>query len=141
MKQNIPISKIMSTDLVTATVNDDFSEVKERMSKNCIRHMLIVEGKHLIGVLSQSDVLKYSISEAFAQGEGKANDKVLDPLITIGEIMTTSIITLKDYDTVKHAVEIFINNSFHSIPVVDKEGGLVGVISTDDMITYLMRQY
>jgi CBS domain-containing protein len=71
------------------------------MSEGFIRHMLIVEGKKLLGVISKSDVLKYSISKAFSQGESKANDKVLDPLVTIDEIMTKSVTTLKDYDTVK----------------------------------------
>lgn len=141
MKQNDSLTKIMSTDLVTATVNDNFSELKERMKTNSVRHMLIVEGKQLLGVISQTDILKYSISEAFAQGESKANDKVLDPLVSISEIMAKSVITLKNYDTVKHAVEIFNSHSFHSIPVVDKEGNLVGVISTDDIMTYLLKQY
>lgn len=141
MRQNDPISKVMSTDLVTATVNDSFSDIKALMQDSCVRHLPIVEGKHILGIISQTDILRYSVSQAFVQDDSDANDKVLDPHVSINELMTKSVITLKDYDTVKHAVEIFNSQSFHAIPVVDKEDQLVGMISTDDIMMYFMRQY
>ncbi len=141
MRQNDPINKVMSTDLVTASINDHFSEVKEMMKENCVRHLPIVEGTQLIGIVSQTDILTYSVSKAFVSDDSEESNKVLDPHVTIAEVMTSNPITLKDYDTVKHAIEIFSSQSFHSIPVVDKEHNLVGIVSTDDIMTYFMKQY
>lgn len=141
MKQNEAISHIMSTDLVTANTTETYSEVKARMDEGCMHHLPVVEGNRLLGVISDRDLLKYAISKAFQTGDSKENDKLLDPHVTISEIMTNGVITLKDSDTVKHAVEIFNDHSFHSIPVINAKEELVGIVSAVDVMNYFLRQY
>lgn len=139
MKQNESIHKIMSTDLVTATPSHKFSEIKEIMESNGIRHLPIVEGRKLIGIISRLDILKASFSSAFVT-ENEA-DPMLDHTLKITDLMTQDVITLKDTDTVKHAVRVMTQHSFHSLPVINDRDELVGIISTADLLQYLLDQY
>ena len=52
-----------------------------------------------------------------------------DRNIKIGSLMTTDIITVKPNDNLLKVEEIFIANTFHHIPVVDKQGIIQGIIS------------
>lgn len=141
MKQNESIAHIMSTDLVTANITESYSEVKARMASACVHHLPVVDNQRLLGIISDRDLLKYAISKAFQTGDAKDNDKLLDPHVSIEEIMTKNVITLKDSDTVKHAVEIFNEHSFHSIPVINDKEEVVGIVSAVDVMNYFLRQY
>lgn len=140
MKQNEPIVKVMSEDVVTCRPIDKFSEVKTLIESSGVRHLPVVEGKKLVGVLSRLDVLKASFSNAYAT-EGADSDAMLDKKVTAKDLMTKDIVSLKDTDTVKHAAKLLASNSFHSLPVLNAGGDLVGVVTTTDLIQYLLDQY
>lgn len=139
MKQNESIKKIMSTDLVTVTPVQKFSEVKKIMESNSVRHLPVVEGKKLVGIISRMDIVKASFSSEFATD--KQSDATLDHVAKITDIMTKNVIKLRDTDTIKHAVRLFVQETFHSLPVVNDHDELVGIVSTSDLIQYLLDQY
>jgi CBS domain-containing protein len=141
MKQNEAISKIMATDLITVNTTESYSEVKARMEKACVHHLPVVEGHRLLGVISDRDLLKYAVSKAFSADDSKESDKLLDPHVSISDVMTKDLVTLKDNDTVKHAVEIFNKHSFHSIPVINEKEELVGMLSSVDVMNHFSKQY
>ncbi len=53
--------------------------------------------------------------------------------IPLADIMQQNVVTLSTEDTVDKAHEIFKNNGFHHIPVVDEDSKVVGMISTSDL--------
>lgn len=140
MRQNEPITHIMATDLVTATTQHKFSEVKALMEAEKIHHLPIVEGKKLVGLISRIDILRFTNSQAFVD-DTPETAKSLDNSAMVSDIMTTNIITLKESDVVKHAVEIVNQQSFNSVPVVNDDGELVGIVTTKDLLNYLYKQY
>ncbi|MFH1687227.1 MAG: CBS domain-containing protein [bacterium] len=54
----VPIKEIMSTDLIVGLVDDEVDYIAGVMTENRIRHIPIVEGEKLIGLVSQGDVVK-----------------------------------------------------------------------------------
>ncbi len=52
--------------------------------------------------------------------------------IEIREIMTSPVVTLDPYDTMERVADIFKNQSFHHIPIVDDNGRVLGMISRLD---------
>ena len=140
MKQNESIKKIMSTELITATPLTKFSDVKKMMEAGAIHHVPVVEGKKIVGILSRTDILNASFSNVLTYNQAEA-EQMLDHSVKIADIMTKNPITLKDSDTVKHAVELLTRNSFNSLPVVDSDAQLVGILTTKDMLYYLLDQY
>jgi CBS domain-containing protein len=139
MKQNDSIRHVMSTDLVTAKPTQKFSEIKKLMEDNALRHLPVVEGKKIIGIISRSDLFKVSFSSAFSND--KDADSVLDHTLKLDDFMTHDVLTIKETDTVKHAARLLAQRTFHSLPVVNDKDELVGMVSTHDLLQYLLDQY
>jgi CBS domain-containing protein len=57
------IDKIMSTDLIVASKNDDLDYVRAVMTKNRVRHLPIIDDKKMIGLISIGDVVNAQVNE------------------------------------------------------------------------------
>lgn len=53
-----PVSKIMTKDLITGLPQDDLKSVANTMTERRIRHLPVVEGGKLVGIVSIGDVVK-----------------------------------------------------------------------------------
>ena len=62
-KNDLPITKIMSKNLITCNLNTSVTELMEIISDNKIRHIPIMEEKKLLGMVSIGDVLNYIIDQ------------------------------------------------------------------------------
>ncbi len=60
MKRLEPVSKIMTKELVTLCLQDDLYKAEKLFEKHPIRHILVVENTHIVGVLSLSDLQRVS---------------------------------------------------------------------------------
>ena len=60
---NLPISQIMSKELVTCDLNTSVTELMDEMTKKKIRHILIMENKKLLGIVSIGDVVNHLINK------------------------------------------------------------------------------
>jgi len=60
---NLPVVGIMSKDLITCDLNTSVTELMEIMTEKKIRHILIMEDKKLLGIVSIGDVVNHLISK------------------------------------------------------------------------------
>jgi predicted transcriptional regulator len=61
-------------------------------------------------------------------------------MLTIEQVMRSSIRTINADATIKEAAEIFASEEFHALPVIEGDK-LVGIVTTTDIINYLLEQY
>lgn len=138
MKKDVPISDIMTTKLITLKQDQSLYEAKKLFHRHNIRHLPVVEKGKLVGMLSYNDILRISFSDL------DENDDSIIPVIyemySIPQLMTKVPVFIDVGSTIKEAAEILSHQSFHSLPVLDK-GKLVGMVTTTDMIKYLLEQY
>jgi CBS domain-containing protein len=57
-----PVSDIMTKQVLTVTPKDSITECMEIMTANRVRHLPVLEGTNLVGILSIGDVLKWLLS-------------------------------------------------------------------------------
>ena len=88
--------------------------------------------------VSYSDLLRISFAD-MTDGEEEVTSVVYD-MYTIPQIMAKTPLTVEADTSIKEVAEILAKQSFHSIPVLDK-GKLVGLVTTTDLIKYLLEQY
>ncbi len=62
-KNDLPITKIMSKNLITCNLNTSVTELMEIITNNKVRHIPIMEEKKLLGMVSIGDVLNYIIDQ------------------------------------------------------------------------------
>ena len=135
----MPISAIMTKDLVTINHTDDLTTAELLFKKNNIRHIPVVNGNHIIGMLSYTDLLRISYADAVDEYETEVDTMVYN-MFTIEQVMAKKLVKVSSQTTIKEVAEILSEKEFHALPVVDKEE-LVGIVTTTDLINYLLEQY
>lgn len=141
MKQRIPVSQIMTKDLITLNVSNTLYDAEKLFKNHKIRHIPVVEDKKLLGVLSYSDLLKISYADVEEEDvETDGVSAVVYDIFSISQVMTKSPMIVEPNTTIKEVVEILSEQSFHSIPVVEN-GELKGIVTTTDILKYLLKQY
>jgi CBS domain-containing protein len=137
MRKRTPISAIMTTDLVTLNITDDLVTAEKLFLEKKIKHIPVVKNKEIIGMLSYSDILR--ISYADVTDDEKGVDTFVYNTFTIEQVMVKNVIMVPPYATIKEVAELLTKKEFHALPVVeDRE--LVGIVTTRDLINYLVAQ-
>lgn len=118
-----PVSKVMSTDLVTVMASTPLDELAALFERHAIEHLPVVGAdRALVGIISQTDLLKLL---------GKTFGELADTHAS--DIMTAGVAKVDSTDTVGTVAALFALNRFHALPVVD-DGRLVGIVTTIDLI-------
>lgn len=139
MKKRTPISAIMTTDLVTLNYNDDLVTAERLFKNNNIRHIPVVNGDIIIGMLSYTDLLRISFADAVDEDE-KTVDTIVYNMFTIEQVMAKDLVSVSSTMIIKEVAEILSKKEFHALPVVDNHK-LVGIVTTTDLINYLIEQF
>ncbi len=139
MKKNDPISRIMSTDIAVVQEGRPLSEVRQTMCDLNIHHVPIVNGKKLVGLVSFTDLMKINL--VINGANERSISAIIDQNFSIADIMSKNLVTIRDTATVRVASELLIKGHFHSLPVVDGNGDIVGILTSTDLIRYLHDQY
>lgn len=139
MKKRTPISKIMTDKVITLNHTDDLFEAEKLFKENHIRHIPVVSGGNIIGMLSYTDLMRISFADAVDEG-AKDVDTSIYNMLSIEQVMTKKLITVSSDTTIKEVAEILAKNEFHALPVVDG-GKLAGIVTTTDLINYLIEQF
>lgn len=135
MKKHEPISSIMTTEVITLSLSDSLYSAEKRMKTNHIRHMPVVEGDALIGLISLADLQRISFIDAYSK-EGTEDTPVYN-MIGIKDLMIKNPVTASPDSTILEVSKLLASKEFHSLPVVD-EGKLVGIITTTDLLHYFI---
>lgn len=129
-----PVSTIMSRDLITVNPQDSLKVAKEIFDAKRIHHIPVVRYKKIVGIISKTDLL-YFLKGANHEKEVGRNEKLLEKYVA-EDIMTKGMAKLESTDRINVALEVFKENLFHAIPVVDNDE-LVGIVTTYDIIKAL----
>jgi CBS domain-containing membrane protein len=139
MKHNEPVHKIMATDPVSVHEKQKLSDVHHLIVERKIHHVPVVSGRKLIGIISGTDLLRVSWGDVNRQ-DPRQVDALLDTL-TIRDAMQEDVVTVRRHDTVRRAAELLSQGEYHSLPVLDDDDELVGMVTSTDLINYLLEQY
>lgn len=140
MKRNEPVSKIMSTNLVTIHHGEPVSKVRQLIREHGVHHVPVVSGQKLVGIVSNTDVLRVSFGDAFHTDE-RTVDATLDHTMTLEQLMEKNPVSVRENAPIREAAQILSQGNFHSLPVVAEGSKLVGMVTSTDLIRYLLEQF
>lgn len=138
MKRREPISHIMTKNVATVQVSDDLHDVINLVKKNHIRHVPVLEGHDVVGIISSTDINRLTFSSLFENQEG-ADEAILE-MLSISQVMTQKPRTVEASLSIRDVAEILASEEYHALPVVEN-GQLAGIVTTTDVIKYLLEQY
>ncbi|MBF8148498.1 CBS domain-containing protein [Winogradskyella sp. F6397] len=138
MRNTEPVSTIMSTNIIALNRTDELETAELLFKRHNIRHIPVVKEGVVIGMLSYTDLLRISFADAVDETETEIEALVYN-MFTIDQVMAKNVVTVNSNATIKEVAQILAQKEFHALPVVDN-GSIVGIVTTTDLINYLLKQ-
>ncbi len=139
MKKQVPVSTIMTKNVIRLNLADDLTKAEMLFKKHHIRHIPVVSSNKIIGMLSYTDLLRISFVDAI-DDDDEVVDVTVYNMFTVEQVMAKKLVTVTPETTIKEVAEILASKEFHALPVVEGDL-LVGIVTTTDIIKYLLKQY
>ena len=141
--QSIKASDIMTRDVVTAAREMPLREVAKKMAEKSVSGVPVIEAdKRVAGIISEKDFLSrmgakdtktfMGIVAECLKAKGCVAVSIRDQ--NAEDIMTSPAITVSIDTTVMEIAHIFTEKKINRVPVTNKEGHLVGIISRADVV-------
>lgn len=134
----------MRRDVVTAYENALFKEIARALDRNGIDAVPVIDqGRRVVGVVTASDLLARLAGarpaprghRAAARGEARTKRHAF----TAHELMTAPAITVTPGTLIVEAARLAARSRVRSLPVVDPDGVLLGMVARADLITLFLR--
>ena len=139
MIRKAPVTTIMTENVITLKKSDSLETAEKLFKKYHIRHIPVVRGDVIIGMLSYTDLLRISFADSVYDDDDHV-DSIVYNMFSIEQVMAKKIVSVSPSSSVKEVAEILAKSEFHALPVVDKNI-LVGIVTTTDLINYLLKQF
>lgn len=130
------VSDFMTRKVLTAAPTDGVRETYFRMRDAGIRHLPVLDGAQLVGILSDRDLRR---PDWVDEAPDFSHDYQLDDNLSVGDLMTPRPVVVHTYDDVSHACDLINQHGFGALPVLDKGNHLVGILSKADLIRAFSR--
>ena len=123
MKMNMRIGQCMTVGVFTLTADKTVNDAAKLMKKTVIGSIIVMQKGKAKGIITERDI----VYKVIAKG--------LDPKKTkLVKIMSRPLKVIKASDDVEAAALALKNNRIKRLPVVDKAGKLVGIITEGDLL-------
>ncbi|MDP2324786.1 MAG: CBS domain-containing protein, partial [Gammaproteobacteria bacterium] len=127
--RNRPINRIMTAPAVVAHPETTQQEACELMAKHHVHHLPVLEGGRLVGIVSAVDL----VCRPKGVRSGVAASQ-------IAEVMHRDPVVLSHDSTLHDAAVLLASGGYHSLPVTDSAGTVLGIVTSSDLIGVLVRQ-
>jgi len=125
------VSKYMSTKLVTARPEMTVKEAFVLMATHHVRHIPVVEGGRLVGIISDRDLRRPRWADGLDDWTSYYR---ISEEMTVRDVMTDKPEVLHTYDGIGKAVKILREQRYGALPVLDKKEELAGILSAHDLL-------
>jgi CBS domain-containing protein len=143
LKRSIKAKDVMTRDVVFVDIKTPMKDVAQTLGSHGISGLPVVdlEGK-VVGVISEKDFLRHMgakdkmtfmafvaerLNEAWCMDESIGER-------TAGEMMTSPAVTIDENKPVIEIATLFKEKNINRAPVINQQGGLVGLVSRADII-------
>jgi acetoin utilization protein AcuB len=127
----------MTTPVITVTPFTSISNAHQIMKEKGIRRLPVLDNDDLVGIVTLGDVREASPSDATTLSIWELN--YLWSQLTVEKIMSRKLFTVGPDDSVLAAAQLMLDQKISGLPVVEKSGKLVGMITESDIFRMLVR--
>jgi CBS domain-containing protein len=121
----------MTSKPITVDPETPMLDARQRMAEARIRHLVVVEGSRVAGIVTDRDVRLNLPSPATSLSVWEVN--ALLAKLTVREIMSRSVIVVDPDRPAAEAARIMIDHKIGALPVVDG-GRLAGIVTESDFV-------
>lgn len=127
------VDGIMTHEVVTVAPDTALSDIRSELQEGGFRHLLVVDGTTLVGVISDRDMLR--ALSPFLDTYSEEHRDVRTLARPAREIMRGDPISVTPETEVEEAAALVLDHSISSLPVVE-DGEILGIITTKDLLRH-----
>jgi CBS domain-containing protein len=126
-----PVSEVMQREVATLEESERLDLVDDIMRLGRVRHMPVVDGNRVKGIVSQRDLFAASLSKTidFEPTERRAFLHAID----VSEVMSRDVMSVPPDTTLREAARIMLRRGIGCLPVVDDDT-LIGLVTETDLL-------
>ncbi|MBI3596481.1 MAG: CBS domain-containing protein [Nitrospirae bacterium] len=134
--KRIPVSELMTPKPITIAHNQTVGMAIEVMTRYEIRRLPVTKDGKLVGIISDRDLRQLGGRPSLKLPKSDRDDAYLQ--LPVEEAMTLNVITLREHHTVQDAIASMIKHKIGGLPIVDRDGSLVGILSEQDVLKFCL---
>jgi len=128
------VSDRMKKPVLTITPDIPIHEALNILKHEQIRHIPVLQGEKLVGIVTNEDLFYASPSPATSLSIWEMN--YLISKVTVKEVMTENVVTITEDTPIEAAALIMVKHKIGCLPVM-RNGELVGIITETDLLKIL----
>lgn len=132
---SLAVADLMTTTVLTLPLGSTLEDAILFERKHRIRHIPIVDGGRLVGLVTDRD-LKQASPSVVAGTAPDEYQRILQGTF-VDQVMVREPLTIRPDTPLVDAVKIFLDRRFSSLPVVE-DGVLIGILTATDALRALM---
>ncbi|HKZ45503.1 MAG TPA: CBS domain-containing protein [archaeon] len=128
------VKDAMTRSVMTFSPEDSLDSAIDIFSGKEISGAPVVKNGKIVGILSQSDILKrIGLKDLISL---KVSPEKINDIkgLKIGDVMSRTIYFAKEEDDVALAIKIMNEKDINRLPVVDEKGSLIGILTRGDVL-------
>ena len=130
------VNDLMQKEVATLGAADHLDLADDIMGLGRIRHLPVLDAGKVVGILSQRDLFRASISSVLQFR--RTTEREWLAKISVREVMVKPVVTIGSHEPIRNAVKLMIDKKLGCLPVVDN-GKLAGLLSETDLLNHLVR--
>jgi len=131
----VPVSEIMMKGPVTLKSDDILDLANDIMQLGRIRHIPILDGDKVVGVLSQRNLFQSALVAAMGMQPKERKEHL--KAIRARDVMSAPVITVSPETGVKEAARIMVDKKIGCLPVMENQS-LIGLVTESDILRYVV---
>lgn len=125
------VRDMMQQNLITVTPTMSLAQVQRLMHDNGIRHIPVVSGRRMVGIVTDRDIRDASPSPATTLSKGEIHYQM--DTTPVRTCMSRNVVTVHPDDDMVQAARILLEHKYGCVPVMEEER-LVGLITETDCL-------
>jgi len=130
-----PVSEIMSTKVLTCTPEDEVDNVWRLMQERALAGLPVIAKERLVGIVTQKDLLESgALLPTFESHKGRHKTPA-----KISAVMKANVIAVQPQIKAIRVAKIMVSKDIGRVPVVDKNGRLIGIVDREDIAKLIVK--
>lgn len=130
------VSEVMTRDVYSIDENDQLANLLEAMKSLGVRHIPVTDGDHLVGLVTERDLLRISTSTLLPNY--KESDAFLKKTFHVRDVMQTEVTSVQPETPLLEAGRILHRQRIGCLPIVDSNNVLLGILTEADFVNVVV---
>ena len=129
------VEELMSKNVIACSPEDEVDNIWRLMQTKSFAGLPVVKNNKLVGIVTQKDLIQSgALLPTFESKKGRFRGST-----KISSVMNTQVLAVEPSIKVIRVAKIMVSKDIGRVPVIDKEGKLIGIVDREDVAKLVVK--